>query len=173
VPLLVREGSLVVETIDQLRSALPFVLQGVRRLVGYRSLEGPAATAILGRLYTASRLFVNFFQPSFKLKEKLRIGGRTGTLYDPPQAGQVRPTHLNRKHSPHDWRTRPDPFETTWPTIFAWFEDRPELTTKTLFRRLQSERPVQSVEIRQRRSGEPRWHGANRTRNAQLLCAAP
>lgn len=29
VPLLVREGSLVVETIDQLRGALPFVLQGV------------------------------------------------------------------------------------------------------------------------------------------------
>jgi len=261
VPLLVREGSLVVETIDQLRGALPFVLQGVdidngaeflnetlvrycighgieltrsrpyrkndqawveqkngsvvRRLVGYRRLEDPAATAILGRLYTASRLFVNFFQPSFKLKEKLRIGGRTVKRYDPPQtpcarllaapsipmpvkmrlaetlasldplrlleeirnaqhqlvcladdagasmpaaqkddlqrflmglstawqAGEVRPTHLTRKRSPHDWRTRPDPFETTWPTVFAWFEDSPELTAKTLFRRLQSERP--------------------------------
>jgi hypothetical protein len=261
VPLLVREGALVVETIDQLRAALPFALQGVdidnggeflnetlvsycvghgieltrsrpyrkndqawveqkngsvvRRLVGYRRLEGAAAAAILARLYTASRLFVNFFQPSFKLKEKLRIGGRIVKRYDPPQtpcarllaassiptsvkmrlaetlasldplrlleeirqaqhqlvcladdgaaslpatqnedlqrflmglstawqAGEVRPTHLNRKRSPHDWRTRPDPFETTWPTVFAWFEDSPEQTAKALFRRLQGERP--------------------------------
>jgi hypothetical protein len=261
VPLLVREGTLVVETIDRLRGALPFVLQGididnggeflnetlvrycighgieltrsrpyrkndqawveqkngsvVRRLVGYRRLEGSAAAAILARLYTASRLFVNFFQPSFKLKEKLRIGGRTVKRYDPPQtpcarllaapsiqvavklrlaetlaaldplrlleeirqaqhqlvcladdgaalipvsqnedlqlfllglstawqAGEVRPTHLDRKRSPHDWRTRPDPFETTWPTVFAWLEETPEQTAKALFQRLQRERP--------------------------------
>jgi len=57
------------------------------------------------------------------------------------QAGEVRPTHLNRKRSPHDWRTRPDPFETTWPTLFAWFEDSPDQTAKALFRRLQGERP--------------------------------
>jgi hypothetical protein len=57
----------------------------VRRLVGYRRLEGSAAAAILARLYAASRLFVNFFQPSFKLKEKLRVGGRTIKRYDPPQ----------------------------------------------------------------------------------------
>jgi hypothetical protein len=37
----------------------------VRRLVGYRRLEGLAAAAALSRLYAASRLFVNFFQPSF------------------------------------------------------------------------------------------------------------
>lgn len=158
---------------------------------------------------------MNFFQPSFKLKEKLRIGGRTVKRYDPPQtpcarllaarsitpavkmrlaetlanldplrlleeirnaqhqlvrladdgavslpappkedlqrflmglstpwqAGEVRPTHLNRKRSPHDWRTRPDPFETTWPTVFAWLEESPEQTAKALFQRLQSERP--------------------------------
>jgi hypothetical protein len=54
-------------------------------LVGYRRLEGAAAAAVLARLYTASRLFVNFFQPSFKLKEKLRVGGRTVKRYDPPQ----------------------------------------------------------------------------------------
>jgi hypothetical protein len=121
----------VIETIDQLRSGLPFLLRGldidnggeflneglvrycigqgieltrsrpyrkndqawveqkngsvVRRLVGYRRLEGPGAAAILARLYAASRLFVNFFQPSFKLKEKLRVGGRTIKRYDPPQ----------------------------------------------------------------------------------------
>jgi hypothetical protein len=57
----------------------------VRRLVGYRRLEGSAAAATLARLYAASRLFVNFYQPSFKLKEKLRVGGRTIKRYDAPQ----------------------------------------------------------------------------------------
>ena len=38
----------------------------VRRLVGYQRLEGLAAAEALTRLYAASRLFVNFFQPSFK-----------------------------------------------------------------------------------------------------------
>jgi hypothetical protein len=57
----------------------------VRRLVGYRRLEGSSAAAILARLYAASRLFVNFFQPSFKLKEKLRVGGRTVKRYEAPQ----------------------------------------------------------------------------------------
>jgi len=131
VPLLVRTGALVVETIDRLRGALPFRILGldidnggeflnetlvtycvghgiqltrsrpyrkndqawveqkngsvVRRLVGYRRLEGSAAAALLARLYGASRLFVNFFQPSFKLKEKFRVGGRTVKRYDPPQ----------------------------------------------------------------------------------------
>ena len=42
----------------------------VRRLVGYRRLEGLAAAEALSRLYAASRLFVNFFQPSFKLASK-------------------------------------------------------------------------------------------------------
>ena len=45
----------------------------VRRLVGYGRLEGLAAGEALTRLYSASRLFVNFFQPSFKLAEKTRV----------------------------------------------------------------------------------------------------
>lgn len=57
----------------------------VRRLVGYRRLEGVAAAAALNRLYAASRLFVNFFQPSFKLLEKKRIGARVSKKYDVPQ----------------------------------------------------------------------------------------
>ena len=48
----------------------------VRRLVGYRRLEGLAGSEALSRLYAASRLFVNFFQPSFKLAEKKRVGAR-------------------------------------------------------------------------------------------------
>ena len=46
----------------------------VRRVVGYGRLEGMASAAALSRLYAASRLFVNFFQPSFKLAEKKRTG---------------------------------------------------------------------------------------------------
>jgi hypothetical protein len=56
----------------------------VRRLVGYRRLEGLAAAEALSRLYAASRLFVNFFQPSFKLLEKIRVGARVTKRYHPP-----------------------------------------------------------------------------------------
>lgn len=57
----------------------------VRRLVGYRRLEGLAAAEALTRLYAASRLFVNFFQPSFKLKEKTRTGSRVTKHYYAPE----------------------------------------------------------------------------------------
>ncbi len=116
VPLIVREANLIVDSLEQLRTCLPFLMRGidtdngsefindplfqfckehgieltrsrpyhkndqawveqkngsvVRRLVGYGRLEGIAAGAALSRLYSASRLFVNFFQPSFKLAEK-------------------------------------------------------------------------------------------------------
>ena len=39
----------------------------VRRLVGYGRLEGMPGAEALARLYSAARLFVNVFQPSFKL----------------------------------------------------------------------------------------------------------
>jgi hypothetical protein len=57
----------------------------VRRLVGHGRLEGLRAAEGLGRLYTASRLFVNFFQPSFKLKEKTRMGARVTRRYHAPE----------------------------------------------------------------------------------------
>src|SRR6202034_1502061 len=47
--------------------------------------EGIAAARALGRLYGASRLFVNFFQPSFKLAEKHRQGAPVTKRYHPPQ----------------------------------------------------------------------------------------
>ena len=56
----------------------------VRRVVGYRRLEGLEAAAALSRLYTTARLFVNFFQPSFKLASKRREGARIGKRYHPP-----------------------------------------------------------------------------------------
>lgn len=56
----------------------------VRRLVGYGRLEGLAAAESLARLYSSSRLFVNFFQPSFKLVKKVRVGARVHKTYSPP-----------------------------------------------------------------------------------------
>ncbi|MCC6642612.1 MAG: transposase family protein [Deltaproteobacteria bacterium] len=131
VALAVREGSLVVEALERLRTTMPFPLRGldtdngsefindavlvycteagieftrsrpyrkndqawveqkngsvVRRLVGYRRLEGIAAAEALSQLYAASRLFVNFFQPSFKLAEKKRVGPRVSRRYHAPE----------------------------------------------------------------------------------------
>ena len=56
----------------------------VRRLVGYRRFEGLEATIALAKLYAASRLFVNFFQPSFKLAEKHHDGARVRKRYHAP-----------------------------------------------------------------------------------------
>ena len=39
----------------------------------------------LGRLYAAARLYVNFFQPSMKLKEKRREGTHVRRSYTPAQ----------------------------------------------------------------------------------------
>ena len=57
----------------------------VRRLVGYRRLEGLAAAEALSQLYAASRLFVNFFQPSFKLASKTRVGAKVRKTYHAPE----------------------------------------------------------------------------------------
>jgi hypothetical protein len=130
VPIVVREGTLIVEALTRLRESMPFSLRSfdtdngsefinetmiafcathgieftrsrpyrkndqawveqkngaiVRRLVGYGRLEGVVAAETLARLYTASRLFVNFFQPSFKLAEKTREGGRVVKRYHAP-----------------------------------------------------------------------------------------
>lgn len=56
----------------------------VRRLVGYGKLSGLQATRELASLYEASRLYINFFQPSFKLKSKVRDGARVQKKYHAP-----------------------------------------------------------------------------------------
>jgi hypothetical protein len=56
----------------------------VRRMVGYGRLEGVAATTTLGELHDVVRLYVNFFQPSFKLKSKIREGAKVKKTYYPP-----------------------------------------------------------------------------------------
>ncbi len=57
----------------------------VRKLLGYKRFEGIAAAKAITRLYGASRLFVNFFQPSFKLAAKHREGAHVSKRYHPPQ----------------------------------------------------------------------------------------
>ena len=56
----------------------------VRRLVGYGRLSGATATTALAQLDASSRLYINFFQPSFKLKSKQRDGARVHKVYFTP-----------------------------------------------------------------------------------------
>jgi len=56
----------------------------VRRLVGYGRYDGAESARIMARLYAAARLYVNFFQPSFKLKEKRREGAKVIKRYHDP-----------------------------------------------------------------------------------------
>jgi hypothetical protein len=56
----------------------------VRRIVGYGRFDGIEAAKAMARLYAAARLYVNFFQPSFKLKEKRREGAKVIKRYHKP-----------------------------------------------------------------------------------------
>lgn len=56
----------------------------VRRLVGYGRLSGVEAMKALAKLYASSRLYINFFQPSFKLKSKTRDGAHVHKVYFTP-----------------------------------------------------------------------------------------
>ena len=57
----------------------------VRQLVGYDRFEGMSAYKQLNELYRATRLYVNFFQPSMKLRVKSRDGARVHRIYDAAQ----------------------------------------------------------------------------------------
>jgi Integrase core domain len=129
-PLITRDGSLVVEAIKHVQSLFPWLLRGVdfdndsafmndtvvpwcreqklevtrsraykkndqafveqkngavvRRLMGYGRFDGVETARVMSRLYAAARLYVNFFQPSFKLKEKRREGAKVIKRYHPP-----------------------------------------------------------------------------------------
>ena len=62
----------------------------VRRLVGYGRLEGAAAAEALGKLHEAARLYVNYFQPSFKLKSKERESAKVIKKYHLPATPYAR-----------------------------------------------------------------------------------
>jgi hypothetical protein len=129
-PLMTRDGSLVVEAMTRAQSLFPWLICGadfdndsafmndvvvpwcreqkievtrsraykkndqafveqkngavVRRLVGYGRFEGAETARVMSRLYAAARLHVNFFQPSFKLREKRREGAKVIKRYHAP-----------------------------------------------------------------------------------------
>lgn len=56
----------------------------IRRLVGHERFSGVVAGQALARLYQASRLYVNYFQPSFKLRKKTRFGSKVRKSYFKP-----------------------------------------------------------------------------------------
>jgi len=135
-PLVTREGGLVVRAMERAQSLFPWVIRGadfdndsafmndvvvpwcraqkieatrsraykkndqafveqkngavVRRLVGYGRFDGVETTRVLERLYAASRLHTNFFQPSFKLKDKRREGAKVIKRYDAPATPYAR-----------------------------------------------------------------------------------
>jgi hypothetical protein len=129
-PLVARDGSLVVEAMTRAQSLFPWLIRGadfdndsafmndvvvpwcraqkievtrsraykkndqafveqkngavVRRLVGYGRFDGVETARVMARLYASARLHVNYFQPSFKLKEKRREGAKVIKRYHSP-----------------------------------------------------------------------------------------
>jgi hypothetical protein len=145
-PLVTREGSLVVEAIKRAQTLFPWIILGadfdndsafmndivvpwcraqkievtrsraykkndqafveqkngavVRRLMGYGRFDGIETAQVMARLYAAARLHVNFFQPSFKLKEKRREGAKVIKRYHAPASPYERALahrHVSRK----------------------------------------------------------------------------
>ena len=149
-PLVTREGSLVVEAIKRAQSLFPWIILGadfdndsafmndivvpwcraqkievtrsraykkndqafveqkngavVRRLMGYGRFDGIETARVMARLYAAARLHVNFFQPSFKLKEKRREGAKVIKRYHAPATPYERV--LAHRHVPRKIKQR-------------------------------------------------------------------
>ena len=57
----------------------------VRKLAGYGRLEDEVTVKAMNQMYMANRLFINFFQPSFKLLDTQRIGGKAVRKHDTPK----------------------------------------------------------------------------------------
>jgi hypothetical protein len=62
----------------------------VRRAVGYDRWETEQELALLENVYDDLRPYINFFQPSFKLIAKERIGNQTLRRYDPAKPPYLR-----------------------------------------------------------------------------------
>jgi len=56
----------------------------VRRFVGYERFSGVVAGQCLAQLFQAVRLYVNYFQPSFKLRSKTGLGAKVKKVYHKP-----------------------------------------------------------------------------------------
>ena len=164
-PLLTREGSLVVEAINRAQGLFPWLLRGVdfdndsafmndvvvpwcreqklevtrsraykkndqafveqkngavvRRLMGYGRFDGVETARVMGRLYAAARLYVNFFQPSFKLKEKRREGAKVIKRYHPPSTPYERALAHFRLAPLYCWPELPSEFEADLASAFG------------------------------------------------------
>ena len=57
----------------------------VRKVVGYGRMDTTGELLILRELYASLTLYKNFFQPTMKLREKVRVGGRIHRRYDEPK----------------------------------------------------------------------------------------
>ena len=56
----------------------------IRRMVGHERFSGIVAGQALAQLLQVVRLYVNYFQPSFKLRERVRVGSKVKKSYYPP-----------------------------------------------------------------------------------------
>ena len=56
----------------------------IRKVVGHERFAGIVAGQALAQLFQVVRLYVNYFQPSFKLCERIRERGKIKKLYHPP-----------------------------------------------------------------------------------------
>lgn len=56
----------------------------IRKMVGHERFSGIVAGQALAQLLQIVRLYVNYFQPSFKLRERVREGAKVKKLYYPP-----------------------------------------------------------------------------------------
>jgi len=65
------------------------------------------------------------------------LSGFVASLSTVWRDGEVRPTHRKRTGGPRTYRTRVDPFETVWPQVQQWLNERPDANAKDLFLRLQ------------------------------------
>jgi hypothetical protein len=68
----------------------------VRKVAGYRRLDTPGELAILRELYESVTLYKNFFQPTIKLLEKIRVGGKIHRKYDEPRTPFQRVMELSQ-----------------------------------------------------------------------------
>lgn len=57
----------------------------VRKVVGYRRMDNGAELEVLRELYGKLCLYKNYFQPTMKLKEKIREGGKIRRKYEEPR----------------------------------------------------------------------------------------
>ena len=62
----------------------------VRRYVGDLRYDTPAQLQLLNQLYKRLHLYLNFFIPVMKLKEKVRTGSKVKRVYDEPQTPYAR-----------------------------------------------------------------------------------